>query len=114
MTPEQFIECLRREILEDNIAVYEQQLAESAEKARDTQWKAMLEAYQSMNGDQQSAVKFLLRQVLLDTLSNVLGVLDGSCLLKNYREGFSLTYGKSPEKLNGFLQDYFLAAEEDQ
>ncbi len=52
-----------------------------------------------------------MRQVIVDTLSNVFGVLDGSTPLENYRDYFHLAYGDDPQDLNGDLQDIFLSDE---
>jgi hypothetical protein len=38
-----------------------------------------------------------------------LGILDGTSILRDYRDDFCLMYGNDTDKLNGNLQDYFLA-----
>jgi len=51
---------------------------------------------------------------MVDTVSNLFGIIDGTSLLETYREEFSLTYGKDTTRLNGDLQDLFLEAEETE
>jgi len=49
-----------------------------------------------------------MRQVSIDTVSSIFGVLDGVTLLDQFREDFAVTYDGGPP-LNGDLQDIFLA-----
>lgn len=48
----------------------------------------------------------ILRQVMIDSISNVLGVIDGSSSLAEHDGNFSLLYEGKPIK---YLQDYFLS-----
>jgi hypothetical protein len=113
MTAEEFVSCIRREILEENLALYRQYLEHPSlsASARDTYWPRMTELYQSLNEDQRRLFIDGIRQVMVDTLSNVFGILDGSTVLKEHREYFHLTYSSEPQELNGDLQDLFLSSE---
>lgn len=106
MTPQEFASIIRTEVLEDNLAIYRQMLAEHKE-AKDPYWQKL----RMLNNEQQQVLQMVMRQVAVDTIASLLGVLDGVVILKNHREDFSLTYGSDPKKLNGDLHDYFLAAE---
>ncbi len=113
MTPQEFVSCIRREVLEESLKMYRQSLERSASTptGRDTYWPEMTEFYQSLNEEQRPQFMDGIRQVLVDTLSNVFGILDGSTLLEKHRDYFHLTYGDEPQELNGELQDLFLSPE---
>jgi hypothetical protein len=112
MTPEDFVDCIREEVLRANLASYDGLLAKAPEKVRDPIWHRIVVAYAPMTDEQKQAMRTLVRQVLVDTISNLFGILDGSSILDRYRDEFSLTYGPAPDKLNGDLQSSFLAKEE--
>jgi hypothetical protein len=71
----------------------------------------MAELYQSLDEEQRRQFMDGIRQVMVDTLSNIFGILDGSTLLEKHRDYFHLTYGSEPQELNGDLQDFFLSPE---
>lgn len=68
--------------------------------------------YQSLNEKQKKLFFYLIQNSLSDTISNVFGWLDGVYYLENQTENVELTFGKSRIKLNGYLQDIWLAIEE--
>jgi hypothetical protein len=111
MTPQDFVSCVRREVLEANLALYRQNLGRSVQSSAEphTFWPKMTELYQSLTEEQRRQFVEGIRQVMVDTLSNVLGILDGSTLLEHHRGYFHLTYGDEPHELNGELQDLFLS-----
>ena len=53
-----------------------------------------------------------MRQVMVDTLSNVFAVLDGVSMLSGQEEDFVLSH--QGKRLNGDLQEIFLSQEEDE
>src|SRR5688572_18606217 len=99
MTPEDFVSCIRREILEVNLALYSQDFGRPLSEPN--AWPRMTKLYQSLTEEQQAQFMEGIRQVMVDTLSNVLGILDGSTLVEHYRGSFRLTYDNQPQKLNG-------------
>ena len=115
MNPQEFISCIRREVLDANLAMYKQGFEHSASitTKQDSRWPRMATLYQSLTEQQQVQLMEAIRQVMEDTLSNVLGILDGSTLLENHRGSFHLTYDDKPEELNGELQDIFLSRESE-
>lgn len=113
MTPQEFVSCIRREVLEQNLALYRQHLERpvSTTTGPDTHWPQMAKLYQSLTEEQRRLFLEGVRQVMVDTLSNALGILDGSTLLEKHRDYFHLTYGDDPQEINGELQDLFLSPE---
>lgn len=113
MTPQEFVACVQKEVIHRNLAAYEDVVSTQPERVTDAVWQQIQQAYLSMNEDQRSALRLIARQAMIDTTSTILGILDGTTLLENYRENFCLSYGSSSQRLNGDLQDYFLASLEE-
>ena len=110
MTAEEFVSAVQKEILERNMNIYENLFKSiSAENVKDTRLRMILLAYNTMNEEQRNAFFLMSKQVLIDTISCLFGILDGTSLVDNFRDNFFLSYGPNPEKLNGDLQDYFLS-----
>ena len=65
-----------------------------------------------MNDGDRAVLFEIMRQVTVDTVSNLFGILDGASALEGPREDFVLTSQPDNRKLNGNLQDLFLEAEE--
>lgn len=68
--------------------------------------------YQSLDENQKSLFFYLMKNSISDTISNVFGWLDGVDYLENQTENLELKFEKSTNKLNGCLQDIWLAIEE--
>jgi hypothetical protein len=105
----EFANCIAKEVVDENMSTYKELIRTPPHKLTDPVWKQLTEAYNTMTRDQQIAILVFARQVIVDTASNLLGILDGNVILHDYRKEFSLKYGESNEKLNGDLQDQFLA-----
>ena len=112
MTPEEFVACIRDEILEKYLQMLHQELADGViHKTRSFHWPDAVDFYRSLDAQQRVRLMTVSRQIIVDTLSYVFGILDGSTLLEHHREYFRLTYGNDSDKLNGDLQDLFLSGE---
>ncbi len=113
MTPEQFVSGMRSAIVEANAVIY-MNLLESmtVRTAKDSYWKRVLALYASLSEADRVVLFEIMRQSTVDALSNVFGILDGSSSLGNKQENFTLTSEDDNQKLNGSLQDIFLAMEE--
>lgn len=68
--------------------------------------------YQSLNENQKNLFFYLIKNSISDTISNVFGWLDGVYYLENQTENLELKFEKSGNKINGCLQDIWLAIEE--
>lgn len=107
MTSQQFVSAIRREVLDANLKMY----LEDFQIPAASHWPKMTKLYESLDKEQQRQFIESIRQVMVDTLSNVFGILDGSTLLEDHRDYFHLTYAAEPEEINGELQDIFLSIE---
>lgn len=114
MNQQEFISGIRKEIIDQNLAIYRDLFATTdAAKATDTYWKRALGLHSSLSEGQREVLFQIVRQVMVDTASNLLGVLDGVNWLEGQTEGFKLTTENSKEELNEGLQDLLLGMEED-
>lgn len=113
MNRHQFVEQIRAEIVEQNMEIYRDLFANTnPENSSDAYWKSALNLYSFLTEDQRNVLFQIIRQTMVDTTSNLLGVLDGVCFLEGQTEGFRLTMESRPDVLNQGLQDLFLAIEE--
>jgi hypothetical protein len=115
MTPQQFVSNIRSEVLEQNWATYQSVLSEESLSGSVSQyWPQMAKFSLSLNQEQRKQFEMAIRQVMVDTISNILGILDGTSILEHYRGDFNLTYNDDKKQLNGDLQTFFLAAEQEK
>jgi len=68
--------------------------------------------YQTLNKYQKSMLFYLIESSVSNTISNVFGWLDGVYYLEKQTENLELKFEQSKNKLNGCLQDIWLAIEE--
>lgn len=114
MIQQEFINRIRAEIIDQNLAIYRDLFANTDEaSASDPYWKRALGLHASLNDEQRAVLFQIVRQVMVDTTSNLLGVLDCVNWLEGQSEGFKLTTENGTEKLNEGLQDLLLGMEEE-
>ena len=119
MPPEEFVSSIYKKVVTDGIVHYDEILSRGTnsidpKRIRNWDWHYILKAYETMNDGQRAALKLMARQATVDTISYILGIIDGPVILPKFREDFVLTYGDPPVQLNGDLQDIFLALEEEE
>ena len=114
MTPQELVDSIRSEVIDQNLAIYHDLFANTdVGGASDPYWKRALDLYAAMTDGQKAVLFQIMRQVMVDTTSNLLGILDGVNWLPGQSEGFRLTTESSTEKLNEGLQELFLGREEE-
>jgi hypothetical protein len=114
MKPTDLVNCIRREVLEQNMSHYDRLHSLQASAVRDGRWQRIAASYSKMDTEQRLAIRLTIEQAMIDAISNILGILDGSSILEKHRDYFTLTYGESKSQLNGELQERFLASLEDE
>ncbi|MDX2080386.1 MAG: hypothetical protein SFU53_06335 [Terrimicrobiaceae bacterium] len=113
MTPENFVTQLRKAVVDENIAIYRDLFESTApDAASDPYWKRALSFYDSLDEAGRRVLFEIMRQTSVDTVSNLLAVLDGVSALDSAREDFVLRTSSDPQQINGSLQDLFLEADE--
>ena len=112
MKPDFFVKKLRQEVVEGNLKLYRRMfINNSSNEAKDSYAKKSLALFHSLNEEQQDMFFDIIRQVLVDTTSNIFGILDGTSCCEGIDEGMRLI-ASNDKILNGSLQDLFLELEE--
>ena len=113
MTQQEFIKGIRAEIIDQNLATYRDLfVGTDAGSVSDPYWKRALGLHAALSDEQREVLFQIVRQVMVVTTSNLLGVLDGVNWLEGQSEGFKLTTEDGTDKLNEGLQDLLLGMEE--
>jgi hypothetical protein len=109
MTPENFVDGVLKTVISESVDSYQELFADPGE-VTDPYWKRALALYETLSSAQRKVLFEIVRQVKVDALSEIFGILDGSSQLNNKFHDFELFYtgGKSRVKLNGDLQDLLL------
>ena len=113
MSPDLLVSQIRREVVEANTLLYRQDYDSTLPAdVEDAYSKDATSLYQSLGTNEREIFIKILRQTVVDTVSTILGVLDGVCVIGDPIEDFILVTESDPTKLNGNLQDIFIAEEE--
>ncbi|SFN92416.1 hypothetical protein SAMN05421594_4734 [Chryseobacterium oleae] len=107
MKPEQLVRVLERDVIEGNIELY-RNLLNTTNEAQDPVWKGILPMYIEFSKEEKDVFLKFLRIVEINTLSHVLGILDGSTYVDEIDDDLLLTTENSNVKINEDLQDLFL------
>ena len=104
---EQFVKDIIKSIVEENIKIYKD-LYDSykiTDKNADY-WKDSIQLYQSFDENQKEIFYRILEQTMIDTISNLFGVLDGNTNL--YGKEYEISVEINGVDTNNELQDSFL------
>ncbi|TMU86587.1 transposase [Bacillus sp. BHET2] len=104
---EEFVKSLYKTVIDENIELYKE-LFETTNPTglTDEYFEEALGLYQSLNKEHKEVFFKVIEQTMIDTVSNILGVIDGSStLLESALEPRLLLDSKDTE---GELQDCFL------
>lgn len=107
MEAKELIKVLNNEVIEGNLELYKN-LLDTTTEAQDPVWKGILPMYINFSKEEKDVFLKFLRIVEINTLSHVLGILDGSTYANGIDEEFLLTSENNDEKINEDLQDLFL------
>jgi len=106
MKPEEFTADLHKE-LERNLAYYKEIFYQTKlEDVIDDYWYKAIVFFRSLNPDQQEVLLEIIKQVQIDTMATMLGIIDGIASLNKVFKDVSLIV--DGEKINGDLLEYFL------
>jgi hypothetical protein len=104
---EEFVKSLYKSIIEENIEL-SKGLFETANvtNVTDDYWREALGLYNSLDKEQKEILFKIIEQTMIDTVSNTLGVIDGSSTLINSTIEPKLLLDSTDTE--GELQDCFL------
>lgn len=114
MTPQLLVQAIRTEIIDGNLATY-RDLFEKADvsNAGDPYFKRACGLHRELDSGQKEVLFQIIREVMVDTCSDILGKLDGVSSFDGQTEDFNLTMEGGDDRINGDLQDLLLGAEEE-
>jgi hypothetical protein len=107
----EFVTAIRERVIENDYSIY-QDLLEDTIKSDDPVWKEILPLYNNINNEQRKSFLNFIRLIQTNTVSHILGILDGSTYLDEKRQSFILKTEQEEDIINGDLQDIFLEMEE--
>lgn len=107
MSKDEFVDVLIKNILSENIDLYKS-VYNHMERSEITEphWQESVKMFDSLTEQNKSIFFKIINQVQIDTISNVLGVLDGISYTPQDGE-FILTHNS--EKINEDIQSLFLS-----
>lgn len=109
---EKIIVEIYKEIFEDNFHQYSKRLnRQSIENNKDDTFSQVNKVFISLSEKEKNAIMNMIKIVISDTASTILGTLDGTHMVDNIDKDFQLIYDN--EEIQGDLQDLFLALVED-
>lgn len=112
MSDREFIRGIRREVIESNLQIYREMFIRARpEDASDPYGKTALQLFGELDDAGREVLFSIIRQVMVDTISNLFAIFDGVSDLAGQDGTFEVRIGE--RNLAGSLQDQFLAAEEE-
>jgi hypothetical protein len=110
---ENFVKSLYESIVEENLEIYKS-LCETTQVSDKTNeyWRQAIGLYGSLSKERRVILFSIIEQTMTDTISNVLGIIDGNSTLKGCT--FEPKLLLDSVGTDGALQDYFLAYIEDK
>ena len=104
---EDFIKALYKSIVIENLKIYNELYTTiTVNSNTDEYWVEALDLYSSLSEEQKQTLMKIIKQTMIDTISNVLGVIDGNSTLDNFSKELTLYVEKMEN--DGELQDLFL------
>jgi putative transposase len=109
MNKEEFIKRLYQSIIKENCAFYRDLFTNTdISDVSDPYWKEALKLYAELSDENKKVLFKIIEQVEVDSVSNILGVLDGVVSISEEDIEIKMTINGSNEMINGDLQDLFL------
>ena len=94
MNSEEFVRELRKEVIEDGMTFYQEFFENKDDfSSGDSYWRDVTTFYAGLDEKQQAVLLAIVRQVSVDTVSNLLGIIDGVCYLEGLTGQLSLKFG---------------------
>jgi len=104
---EEFVKSIYTAIAEDNVATYKLLFSDTATDENTIDyWKRALSLYEKFDSSQQEIFFSIIENIIVDTISNVLGVMDGVCAIDDKEWSFKVNI--NGVSTDNSLQDDFL------
>ncbi len=103
----ELITAIYNSILIENFKIYKDLLEKTKIGSKTTKyWIETLNFYERMSETDKSVLLKIIEQTMIDTISNMLGIIDGSSTAYNFDKEIKLTI--DGHDVDGDLQDLFL------
>ncbi len=107
MDSKKLVDAFKNEIINENLDIYKSLLTEYSEsEKKDHDYVGAKHFFNTLSDEHKLIFFSILQQTMIDSISNILGIIDGSTSLSEYDGDFSLLYEGKPLE---YLQDYFLS-----
>ncbi|WP_100332120.1 transposase [Bacillus xiapuensis] len=79
-----FVKSLYESIIKENLQIYKDLYGTTNVTSKtDDYWKKAIDFYDSLTDENKDTLMKIIEQTMIDTISNMLGVIDGSSTLKD-------------------------------
>ena len=106
MNTENFVRQIRQSVIEENTQSYRQIFEDTEATVTSEYWIRANTLFHSLNHEQQDVLIEIMRQVSIDTISTIFGIIDGVCWFDEQNHCFQFICDKND--MAGELQDSFL------
>ena len=114
MYKKDFIEKLHNLVARENLGIYKDLFVNTDIRGvTDPYWKESLKLFKNLTDEEKLIFFKVIKQIGIDTVSNILALLDGVTSLEGQDDEFNLSFMKTNVNLNGDLQDLFLEFDEN-
>ena len=111
MKVEDFVVQIRKSVVDENSVIDRELFEDTTTTVTDPYWIRARSLYASLESEQQDILLEIMRQVAIDTVSNVFAIMDGVTELEGQDGAVRVQCGA--DELSGELQDRFLEQFED-
>jgi hypothetical protein len=109
MDPKNFVLDIIKAIVDSNLNEYKELFYNTTlEQSNDAHWIDALRFLNNLSIENKEIFFKIIRQIEIDTISNIFAIIDGNLWLEKQASEFVLTSKDSEISLNGELQDIFL------
>ena len=107
MMQKELITAIYNSILVENVEIYKSLFETTKIGPKTTEyWKSSLGLYEKLSDDDKQTLMRIIEQTVIDTISSMLGAIDGSSTLADFEPEIGLT--AENQNIQGDLQDIFL------
>lgn len=107
MMQKELVAAIYNSILLENIEIYKNLFETTKVGPKTTEyWKLSLGLYEKLTDDDKQVLMKIIEQIVTDTISNMLGAIDGSSTLADFESEIALVVDS--QNVQGDLQDLFL------
>lgn len=115
MSVSALVGAIRTSVIDENLKIYSDLFNETDRaEAADRYWSDALAFFDSLSEADRDMLFRIIRQVSIDAVSNVLGVLDGSSFAEGVDGEIVVQISPSGDVISGDLQDAFVSLFESE